>query len=1460
MTTIALNRRFYEWREDGLDHSRYRAAAGLSDGMLGWAELHAKRRVVILAEAGSGKIEELSEQARLQSAAGKFAFYATVQDVGRDGLDKALRLADRQRLDAWRASIEPGWFFIDSIDEAKLDNIRLESALRQLAEGISGGEGRAHIVLSGRHTDWEFARDARRLNEELPLPRENPAGPLPSLETLIRRVLHHEARPEPTPAETPLVVVMAPLDTEQVRAYADAKNAPNLDGLMAAIDAANLQELARRPLDLDWIVRYWRTNGRLGGFTAMIEASLRERLQETDPDRRRRDSLDAERAKQGLERIGAAMVLGRHSTIAIPDKDIPVDDDRVLAKIDGVLPDWSNEDRLQLLTRPAFDPATFGRARLHNDNEGVVRAYLAARWLQRLRQANLPQRRLHDLLFSRTYEIELVKPSMLETAAWLCLWDESVATEVVRRAPFLLFTAGDPAGLSPMTRQALLTALVERMRRDEEIPLLDLSSLTRFAQPDIAPALRAIWATDKEHGEIRRFLLRLIWLGAIKDCADLAAAASFGHYQDRYTAIVAGRALLATGDDDAQLAYATFIKRECASILTTVVWEAVESLFPRLIGVEELLAILAVIRLGDDEGGGFNLDWNGAKLVERVTSTADLTRLIEGLLRQLGSEPRGAGADEPSPKDEQYATPLAAAAQRLLERSAASAAPEAAIDAVLRIGSRRFDRAERRNKKGADAVEELHRTPERRRAAFWRAADHLGGAMPNGSALLSLFQMRFLGWPPGLVLDDIDWLLADGPTRERASERRLVINAALDLWATAGQPEALQARIVAVAATDAEMQTAYVEWMTPRVRSAEEIRSEEELAEAMRKSDGARSEREQSWVNFVADMRATPEQLRHPQATTATTVDRRLYDLWQLLNQATRRNSRYAIDNVAPIAEIAGQEVAAAFASGLAGVWRAWKPTLRSAREPGERNQISTIDCMGIAGVSIEAASRADWASRLTEEQAVQAAEYATLEINGLPDWIAALTAAWPAAVEKVLAREVAGDLDNPTPGIHYQAMEDISRGDESLARLMAPALWRELQARQDLQQLALRPMLPVLGRGLHEGAKQGFYDLVLDRFRSTADPQVSAMYLGAAYAINGKGATDALAAKLDLLAEAEKTALVERVLPQIFGSRWSRSDPVDSSLDLATLERLVLLAYRTVRVEDDRDRANKGVYSPDERDEAQEARSAAFKALVSTPGRAAFDAILRLIEVPDFPVPASRLRALAQERAAEDAEHVTWAADEPFRFEQRFERPPVTGRELQLVVRQRLEDLQHDLIHGDFQQGPTLSALPDESAVQAWLADRLRLAQGSAYSIEREVETADEKKPDLRFRAKASDANVAAEIKVAGSWTLAQLEDALVTQLCGQYLRAQDGREGIFLLVHQVPRPKGWELPDGTHLSFEAVVQRLRDLSARIQRDSPSGPQPEVCVIDVSSCARPVERGRPARKRSARTKAKAAA
>ena len=93
---IALNRRFLEWREQDPPDPDLGSRFRLPGRELAWADLLAKLRVVLLAEAGSGKTVEMVEQARLQAKAGRFAFYATAEDVGQDGLEGALRGGSRK--------------------------------------------------------------------------------------------------------------------------------------------------------------------------------------------------------------------------------------------------------------------------------------------------------------------------------------------------------------------------------------------------------------------------------------------------------------------------------------------------------------------------------------------------------------------------------------------------------------------------------------------------------------------------------------------------------------------------------------------------------------------------------------------------------------------------------------------------------------------------------------------------------------------------------------------------------------------------------------------------------------------------------------------------------------------------------------------------------------------------------------------------------------------------------------------------------------------------------------------------------------------------------------------------------------------------------------------------------------------------------------------------------------------
>jgi hypothetical protein len=179
-------------------------------------------------------------------------------------------------------------------------------------------------------------------------------------------------------------------------------------------------------------------------------------------------------------------------------------------------------------------------------------------------------------------------------------------------------------------------------------------------------------------------------------------------------------------------------------------------------------------------------------------------------------------------------------------------------------------------------------------------------------------------------------------------------------------------------------------WLNPPPKPVELVAQEQEMTEIRQRAEAQLAARDQSWLEFIDGLRRDPNQLRGVRPT-AKSVDTRLYHLWLLLRQTADTSTYYAIDSITPVEPMLGAEVAAALRDALIEHWRLWQPTLKSARATNERNQISELDCMGIAGVSLETRTRPHWAERLSSDEAALAARYATLEINGFPSWFAEL-------------------------------------------------------------------------------------------------------------------------------------------------------------------------------------------------------------------------------------------------------------------------------------------------------------------------------------------------------------------------------------------------------------------------------------------------------------------------------------
>jgi hypothetical protein len=585
-----------------------------------------------------------------------------------------------------------------------------------------------------------------------------------------------------------------------------------------------------------------------------------------------------------------------------------------------------------------------------------------------------------------------------------------------------------------------------------------------------------------------------------------------------------------------------------------------------------------------------------------------------------------------------------------------------------------------------------------------------------------------------------------------------------------------------------------------------------------------------SWPSFAQD----PGVLTRQPSRTGDRVDGHLFDLWRLLTSINEGHNHYAIDNLRPLEPILGERLAAAFRQALTAFWRHWEPTLPSARLPHQRNSMSDIDCMGIAGVSVEAAQTPTWPTALSSANARRAAQYAVLEINGFPSWLVLLARKFPAEVRAVLMGEMEADIQNTAPGPRAGPLEYAARALPEILQCLASPLFDLLAARDDFPLPTLGPILSVIVQSQMRNAKLA--SLAVSRFASTTDLTVAASYLGAAFQVNPDQAVAALTNRLATMAEGDQTILVQAVLPDLFDTSFSRRDAQPPPIPFKVLERLVEIAFRTIRVEDDNRHDDGKVFTRDGRHAAESARGYLFNLLCNTPGRAAFESLNQFAQMPGFPVPPKRMEALAFRRAAEDAEHSPWPPGEAYAMEQNFDAVPSTPADLQLVALRHLADLQRSLHHDDFAQGRTLKLLPDEQAVQNWVADQLRNRQRRAYSLEREPHVVAEKELDIRMRAPKTDASVPIEIKVAESWMLPELEIALTDQLIGRYLRAYNASHGLLLLVQQKARPRGWQAPGGHWLSFPEVVARLRGMSDAIAATAPDAPQCRIAVLDVSS------------------------
>ena len=1387
-----------------------------------------------MAEALSGKTKEFQHRVAALHKADKLGFFVSIEDLADDRFESALNDAQRDAFRSWKnAGTGEAWFFLDSVDEARLNGKKLAAALQSFRAAVSTANlSRAHIVVSCRVSDWRGKADRESLQRELPYaPPNEPAAATDPDEILLSPVFDRApqekrtrtAVPEANPSEL-LVVQLAPLTREQQQRMAEKATIPNVQEFLEAVHRSGLEALCERPGDLIGLIEYWLEHGKFGSLEKMTEEGVKRKLREEDPFRADGAVLSPVQARRGAERLAAALVLAKTFTIKAPGQDADPSLAKGAIESRDVLSDWGQAAINALLRTGLFAPGTYGRVRFHHRS---TQEYLAACWLRWLADNNCPLAELHRLLFVEPYGVPTVVPSLRAVAAWLSLWIPSVRDQVVAREPVSLIAHGDPKSLSLRVRENLLEVYAKLdAAGDLNAETLDFRAAWMFSSLDLGGAVRRAWKAN-DRSEFRMHLLQFVEEGRIHNCVGLARKTALDVGAERWHRVVAIRALLACSDDKGLRGVTKLIRAAPDRLDARIAPHFAKLLYPRYLSTDDLIDLI-----DRSEPGTPNQSEGFANVLASLHAAApgrDAQRQFAyGVAALVLNVPHVDEETEVSSRHAELGKGLPALAKSELDRRALGDVDDGLICllmAVERIRGLHLDQDEC----GQLATRVRADKPLNRRL-IWSDAKTDRTGKPKDKLPVGIWQVGphtgHALW--GIDRSDLEWLKGDARSMPEEYERRIAFSAILLVLRSPSLTDNERDLLDDLAAADTTLRADLDEFLKPApadpYAAGEKLRKE--------KASAKTREAKQSWIDFRDTLVATPEILDAPEAVNSWKGGlHRLHDLTNWIEMKARRDAVDGSGKWRLLTQGFGPAVSAHYRRAMALAWRHTVP--ERAKKTGD-NTYSTNFISSLAVQALEVDSLTPgWEQALSDAEVVLAMRHACLAGTMRADWVDRLIAARPKAALPEITSAVATEYR--AGGTLSDVLMTAAHNDTAALSAVAVEVFRLLQRAEPADDPAFEVSIRILRRGIRALPLSRARKLVLRRFdthHAAANEKRAFEYLGALASIDPKAlAIKTLAALAQGITESETdySERVQRWLGELFAGQGERGVATVAlpKMPIAAVAKLLRLAYEHIPA------ADWAAPRREKSEKPQSARNMLFNTLAEIPGALAYDTLLELSSDPVFATSSLRLREIAHARAEADGDLPPWTASEVANFERQHTAPVKTGAQLMALIQSELGAIQASFKHADASSRSLLALAEDEEDVQQWLTERLNERARGRYVAYREPEVADRNEPDIIVTSTSSAAQLAIEIKNANmGWAVAKLERALRTQLAHDYLLAADRQHGILVLSLHTPRT--WRVA-GQTWDFARVISHLQELASEI-RSNESGPV-QVSALGLNAC-----------------------
>lgn len=1395
-----------------------------------WESLETLYRCVILAEAGAGKSVEMESRALHLQTIDQYAFFIRIEDIDQQ-FNESFEVGDKQSFDEWLKTHDEAWFFLDSVDEARLSNPRaFEKAIRRFATTISTASHRAHVFISSRPYAWRFEADHRMIEHFLPF-----APPVVTKRDYFETSIEDILETEPEPSQSSLkVFVLRPLDRARINQFARHRNTPKVESFIHELERINLMDIAGRPFDLDMLLTKWKKDGSLGGRFTLIGESIDKQLTEFDADRAPRQPLSTLSARRGARALAAAVVMTGKPGIRVPDSSPTADG----INPKEILEDWDETEIQTLLERSIFNDIIYGMVRFrHRD----VREFLAAEWLYELLQTGNSRAEIMSLMFREQYGLKIIAPRLRPLLAWLSIRDDSVLNQVIALKPEIVVDGGDAAELPLNLRRRLLAEIVSRIADDKEDSASGSNdAIARIAQQDLSDDVIQLISDYSDNDDTIFYLGRLVWQGQMHECLPLLRPIALDPVRGIYARIASARAIMTCGTDHQQRTLWNDLNACPEKLPRRLLAEIVRNTEADSNAVEMLsVSIEKLTSYEKFETTGLNETLRD--FVERLplpasgSSSEPLMNLIEYMVAYLGREPYVEREEcRVSENFTWLLEPAIHAVQRLVEARNPRSFDQSPIAVMGMTPKVRFWRTGESTDQKGPLAELIPGWIDLNDYLFWQDVAEARRDKMNRTAipLTGVWEVSWHGHFWNFEPSDFERVVGFVQDRELLDDKLVALTLAYGLLIKDSETEEHMSMLRSVVDGDPTLTQALESLIAP---SQEMLEHEERMGIREQQQAERRANREANRAQQIEELKANPALLTNLADLNPGQIWGYQYNLLQEIYRVQKSNQRSAGANWESLIKDYGVEVAQAYKTGAIAYWRRYSPALRS--EGSIDGGTPWALTFAMTGLEIEARENKEFPNNLNEHEAKLALRYITWELNGFPSWLEKFFSVFPAWTLEAIETEINWELTNSEPdkSLHY-ILHDIAYSAPWLHKHLVNPISLWLEQFTVIHRDTLRYCLQIMSSGGADAKSMAaLASAALEKdAHSDHAPTWFAVWIDSEPDL-GIPTLEAWLSSMTTLQTKEAT---ESFITTLFAdSHHSPFRPGFGSFrNPEHLKNLYLLMHGHIKPQDDTDHSDGEVYSVTVRDDTQKGRDRLLSLLCEIPGKETYLALRELIQSHPDPQVRSWMERRAFARAEEDADLEPWTAKQVREFETALMITPQNNQQLYDLTCNRLADLKDWLENGNTSPFKTWRRVDNEAEMRNLIAGWFNQNSGERYVCAQENELPNAQRPDIWIESPAVDSPVPIELKLLNKgWSGPELCERLRNQLAGDYMREKSAVCGIFLLIWCGRSSKSSWVIDGRSVRLAELEDAIKAYWDSISPYFPGVEAIEIAVIDLA-------------------------